>query len=74
VSLGHRAGQHRWAVLSGSCSKAESTMRLPMGSIGGRSTLVAVVSHFLELETELEVLGSRRSVGVTEGEADVLWT
>jgi hypothetical protein len=49
-------------------------MRLPMGSIGGRSTLVAVVSHFLELETELEVLGSRRSVGVTEGEADVLWT
>jgi hypothetical protein len=34
----------------------------------------AVVSHFLELEAELEVLGSGRSTDLTEDETDALWT
>jgi hypothetical protein len=36
---------------------------------GPCSTLVAVVSHFLELKIELEVLGSGRSVDLIEDEA-----
>jgi hypothetical protein len=35
--------------------------------------LITVVSHFLELETDLEVLGSGRSTGLTEDEVDALW-
>jgi hypothetical protein len=39
---------------------------------GSRSALVAAVSHFLELKTELELLGSGHSVDLTEDEADTL--
>jgi hypothetical protein len=35
--------------------------------------LVAIVSHFPELKTELEVLRSRRNTDLTEDEADALW-
>jgi hypothetical protein len=35
--------------------------------------LVAAVSHFPELKTELEVLESRHSVDLTEDEAGALW-
>jgi hypothetical protein len=38
-----------------------------------RSMLVANVLHFLELETDLEVLRSICSACLTEDEADVLW-
>jgi hypothetical protein len=41
---------------------------------GSHSTLVAAMSHFLELKTDLEVLGSGRSVDLTEDEAYALWT
>jgi hypothetical protein len=41
---------------------------------GSHSTLVAVVLHFPELETELEVLGSGCSVDLIEDEVDALWT
>jgi hypothetical protein len=41
---------------------------------GSRSTLVAVVSHFLELKFEVELLVSRRNAELTEDEADALWT
>jgi hypothetical protein len=34
--------------------------------------LVAAVSHFPKQDTELEALGSGRSVGLTEDEADAL--
>jgi hypothetical protein len=34
--------------------------------------LVATVSHFSELKTELEVLGSRHSMDLIEDEADAL--
>jgi hypothetical protein len=37
-----------------------------------RSALVATVSHFPELKTELEMLGSRHSVDLTDDEADAL--
>jgi hypothetical protein len=36
--------------------------------------LVAVVSHFLELEAELELLGSGRNVDLKEDQVDALWT
>jgi hypothetical protein len=39
---------------------------------GGRYALVAIVSHFPKLETELEELGSRRSMGLIADEADAL--
>jgi hypothetical protein len=38
------------------------------------SALVATVSHFLELDVDLEVLGSGRSVELTEDEAEALWS
>jgi hypothetical protein len=41
---------------------------------GSCSTLVAIVSHFQELKTDLEVLRSGRSTDVTEDEADALWS
>jgi hypothetical protein len=40
---------------------------------GSRSTLVATVSHFSELKTELEVLESKPCADLTEGEVDALW-
>jgi hypothetical protein len=39
-----------------------------------RSTLVATVSHFLELDADLEVLGSDHFTGLTEDEVDALWS
>jgi hypothetical protein len=36
--------------------------------------LVAAVSHFLELEAELELLGSGRNVDLKEDQVDALWT
>jgi hypothetical protein len=41
---------------------------------GSHSAVGAVMSHFLELEAELEVLGSGRSTDLTEDETDALWT
>jgi hypothetical protein len=41
---------------------------------GTRSTWVATVSHVSELETKMEVLGSRRSTCLIEDEANALWT
>jgi hypothetical protein len=38
------------------------------------SALVAVVSHFLELNADLEVIGSRCSAGLIEDEVDALWS
>jgi hypothetical protein len=40
---------------------------------GARSALVATVSHFPELKTELEVLRSERNVDLTEDDSDALW-
>jgi hypothetical protein len=39
---------------------------------GSRSVLVAAVSHFLELKTKLELLGSRCNADLTEDKADAL--
>jgi hypothetical protein len=36
--------------------------------------MVAAVSHFPELDVDLEVLRSRRNAGLTEGEVDALWS
>jgi hypothetical protein len=36
--------------------------------------LVAIVSHFPELEAELELLGSGRNAYLTEDQVDALWT
>jgi hypothetical protein len=41
---------------------------------GTRSTLASALSHFLELGTELELLGSRCSTNLTENQVDALWT
>jgi hypothetical protein len=41
--------------------------------MGARSTLVAILSHFLELEIELELLESRRGADLSDDQADVLW-
>jgi hypothetical protein len=35
--------------------------------------LVATLSHFLELGTELELLGSRRNADLTEDQVDAFW-
>jgi hypothetical protein len=36
--------------------------------------LVATVSHFPKVKTELEVLESRRNTYLTEDEVDALWS
>jgi hypothetical protein len=40
---------------------------------GTRSTLVAALSHFPELETELELLGSTCNAVLMEDRVDALW-
>jgi hypothetical protein len=35
--------------------------------------LVTTLSHFLELKSELELLGPRRNVDLIEDQADALW-
>jgi hypothetical protein len=41
---------------------------------GTRSMLVAALSHFPELGTKLELLGSGRNADLTQDEVDALWT
>jgi hypothetical protein len=41
---------------------------------GSRSALGATVSHFSELDTDLEVLGSGCNTGLIEDEEDTLWS
>jgi hypothetical protein len=41
---------------------------------GTRSALAATLSHFLKMEGELELLGSRRNMDLTEDQADALWS
>jgi hypothetical protein len=41
---------------------------------GTRSSLVASLSHFPELNFELELLRSGRNVDLTEDQTDSLWT
>jgi hypothetical protein len=40
---------------------------------GTRSTLVVILSDFLELESELELLGSWWNADLTDDQADALW-
>jgi hypothetical protein len=40
---------------------------------GTRSALVTTLSHFLELKSELELLGPRRNVDLIEDQTDALW-
>jgi hypothetical protein len=40
---------------------------------GTRSALVAAMSHFSELKSELELLGSRQNEDLTHDQADALW-
>jgi hypothetical protein len=65
-------GHPRWQCLflrQRSCSKAESMLQPLMES---HSAWVATVSHFLELDVDLEVLGSGRSAELTEDKAEAL--
>jgi hypothetical protein len=48
---------------------AAATNRVRWGS---RTVLVVVVSHFPELDADLEMLGSRGSTGMIEDEVDAL--
>jgi hypothetical protein len=41
---------------------------------GTRSALVAALSHFLKLDTELELLESGCNADLTENKVDALWT
>jgi hypothetical protein len=41
---------------------------------GSHSALVAIVSHFPELDADLEVLRSRHNTRLAENEVDVLWS
>jgi hypothetical protein len=42
--------------------------------MGTRTALVAALSHFLELKSELEMLGSRSNANLTEDQAYALLT
>jgi hypothetical protein len=41
---------------------------------GNQSTLVAILSHFPELDAVLELFGYRLNVNLTEDKVDALWT
>jgi hypothetical protein len=51
--------------------EAEATNEFRWGSC---SVLVATMSHFLELDVNLEVLGSGHSAGLTKDEVDAIWS
>jgi hypothetical protein len=40
---------------------------------GAQSALVATLSHFLELNFELQLLGFRRNADLADEQADALW-
>jgi hypothetical protein len=42
--------------------------------LGSHSALVAAMSHFLELDVDLEVLRSGHNVGLIEDEVDAFWS
>jgi hypothetical protein len=41
---------------------------------GGRLALIAILSHYFELELELELLGSRYNVDLTKDEMEIFLT
>jgi hypothetical protein len=41
--------------------------------LGSHSTFVAALSHYKELDANLDVLGSRCNTGLKEDEVDTLW-
>jgi hypothetical protein len=41
---------------------------------GNQSTLVAILSHFLELDAMLELFGYRLNMNLTEDKVDAFWT
>jgi hypothetical protein len=41
---------------------------------GGCSALVAAISHFPKLDTDLDVLGFGRNARLMEDEADAIWS
>jgi hypothetical protein len=48
---------------------------LPTGSTeGGQLALIPSLSHFPDLEIELELPGSRHNMDLTKGQLDALWT
>jgi hypothetical protein len=49
-------------------------LQLLMGPLWARLALIAALSHFPELEIELELLGSRCNTNLIEGKLDALWT
>jgi hypothetical protein len=75
------AGQGRQAVFPGNISTM--AVELLEGQVvatvsngvcwGTRSALVTALSHFLELEAELELLGSGRNTVLPEDQVDALW-
>jgi hypothetical protein len=79
--LGLGAGQCRWAIFSGSIYvHAAELLEGWIDAVGAngvrwgpRSVLVATMSHFPELKTELEVLRSERNADLTEDDSDALW-
>jgi hypothetical protein len=80
TSSGLGAGQRRWVIFSSNIYVAAA--ELLEGQIdaaaanevhwGSCFALVATISHFLELMTKLEVLGSGCSADCTEDKADAL--
>jgi hypothetical protein len=59
------------AELIKDCVNVVATNRVCWGT---RSVLTTTLSHFLELATELELLGSRHTADLMEYQADGLWT
>jgi hypothetical protein len=45
-----------------------------VSSGGGRLVLTAVLSHFPELESKFELLGSGYNIDLTSDEMETLWT
>jgi hypothetical protein len=48
--------------------------RPPIGFVGARLELTILLLYFLELEVELDLLGSRNNADLTRDEMEVLWT
>jgi hypothetical protein len=88
TSLGLGAGQCRWVIFSGyiyvhgggAARRSDQCYEFWINTTaangvhhGSHSALVAVVSHFLELKTELEVLRFGRSADLIEDKVDAMW-
>jgi hypothetical protein len=82
IGSGLGAGRCRRVIFAGDvhvCGSRAARGRIDVATTNGvcwgsHAALVVAVLYFLELDANLEVLGSGRNTGLTEGEVGAIWS